>query len=143
MKAVVAVWCLALAVVPSTVSADHVRKARPAAASPSPPVVAYGGGINWVGWAVSPPGDVFRSVAASEAAAQAQARNECEQTTAKTCASYIAIPTSGNWKAAAVLCANVESFVAGSRLDNAVDVARDKAKSAGFPPDSCEEIYSE
>jgi len=82
-------------------------------------------------------------VAASEAAAQAQARNECEQTTAKTCGSYIAIPSSGNWKAAAVLCSNAESFVAGSRLDNAVDVAREKAKGAGFNPDRCEEIYSE
>jgi len=96
-------------------------------------------GVDWVGWAVAPTGRTFKGDAsASEDEARARARRGCEQAVGRTC-SAIAVP--GNWDVVAVNCAPNLSFIGGSPLGNAEEVARYKAQKAGFDRSDCVRTY--
>jgi len=129
MRCAVAVCGIALAIAPSVVSAEEIAI--------RPPIMAEG--ADWVGYAAAPSARVFRATnAVGEVAARTQARAECERATGRTC-NAIAVPV--DWPVVVLNCANKVSFVGGSPLGNAVDVARLKAQRAGFYADECIQVY--
>jgi len=97
-------------------------------------------GVDWVGWAVAPTGRTFKGdSSASEDDARARAKRGCEQAVGRTC-SAIAVPS--DWGVASVNCTPSASFIGGSSLGNAVDVAREKADRAGFYGAGCAQVYA-
>jgi hypothetical protein len=97
----------------------------------------------WIGVAASPDGKVFEVAnRTNEAAARNSAKFECEQSTARTCAA-IAVPMT--WDVVAVTCARPGRssipIVAGSGQNAAIEVALDKAATAGLPAARCTQVY--
>jgi hypothetical protein len=129
MKYAVAACTLALIIVPFGASAEEMPI--------GPPIRA---GVDWNGWAAAQ-GRVFRQGADDEDVARSLARTECERATGRSCRGAIAIPDDGSWAVSVLYCGNTASFVGGSPLGNARDVAEEKAGRAGFSPRDCAQIY--
>ncbi len=129
MKSFVAA-CIVVLIIPSMAGAEELPIKPPVKAS-----------VDWNGWAAGNR-RVVRQSSDNEDAARAHARTECERATGRTC-SAIAISDDGDWQVAVLYCANSASFVGGSPLGNARDVAEEKAKRAGFSPRSCVQVYPE
>jgi hypothetical protein len=107
-----------------------------------PPIVARTeSATEWVGFAVSPQGRVFRSdYTGVEANVRAQAKNDCEETTLRTCKA-IAVTTSAD--IAVITCGQggrVASFLGGSKLGYARDIAIDKAAQSNFRAENCRTV---
>jgi len=104
-----------------------------------PPIVARGDpGTSWVALAVSPNGRVFRSNSFNtEEAARRSARNECEQTSGRTCRDTMSVPE--NWDVIVLRCAG-RNFLGGSGQGTAYDNALGKAVAQGFNADRCRQI---
>ena len=129
MKFAVAACGIALALMAPVASAKELCV--------RPPIVAEG--ADWVGYAAAPSGRVFKvNDADEETTARSLARAECERTTGRTC-NAIAVPS--DWPVAVVTCEGRASFVGGSSLDNARDVANLKAERAGFYGRQCMQVY--
>jgi hypothetical protein len=107
----------------------------------TPPVLARGdSGTSWVALAASPNGRVFQSESFnSEESARRAARNECEQTSGRTCGNTMSVPD--NWDVVVLRCGG-QNFLGGSAQGVAYDIALGKAADQGFSADRCRRIAS-
>ena len=96
-------------------------------------------GADWVGFAVSPRGHVFKtdSTYYGEVDAQSAAKSECENNRGYSC-QVIAVPVA--WNVSVVRCVN-GSYVAGVHSGTAFDYAAYRAQQSGLSG-PCTEIYS-
>ncbi len=95
-------------------------------------------GTSWVALAASPNGRVFQSEPAdSEERARAAARNECQQTSGRTCSDTVSVPD--NWDVVVLRCGN-QNFLGASAQGMAYDNALSKAAAAGFSAGRCRQI---
>ena len=91
----------------------------------------------WLGFAVSTNGRVFKSDQdSSEGTARQKARGECEETSGRTC-NAIAVPE--DWSVSVVVCRG-RYFIGGSANASARDVAEDKADDVGLS--GCKETFT-
>ncbi len=98
---------------------------------------------DWIAFAVSTNGRVFKIEGGSELGARTAAKNECEHKTLRAC-SAIAVNT--NSDVIAINCKagrDQESFVGGSNLNvgAAEWIAYDKAMKSGYSRGDCREVY--
>jgi hypothetical protein len=138
-KLMVAAVAALLSVVP--VSASAVELNTIPERNTTPPVVARGdSNTTWVALAVSPNGRVFQSESFThEESARTSARNECEQTSGRTCRDTISVPD--GWAFVVLRCGN-QNFLGGSAQGLAYDNALGKAAAQGFSADRCRQIAS-
>ena len=120
--ALAAAAAIAVALPAFAVELETPRMARPAAS---------GGGVSqWVAFASTPQGRVFKSdIARTEEGARQLAREECENTTARTCATTISVPI--QFDVHIVRCSGPSVFMGASAQGNAYGYAIDKANNAG------------
>ena len=106
-----------------------------------PPIVARGNpGTSWVALAASPNGRVFQSESSNgEESARSAARNECEQTSGRTCRDTLSVPD--NWDVVVLRCGN-RNFLGGSGQGAAYENALAKAQAEGFGAGNCRQIAS-
>ncbi len=98
---------------------------------------------NWVGFAVSPSHRVFQSERnRNEDLARNQALRECQELTQRSC-SGIAVTHQAEVVAIGCIDNNnqTNAFLGGSTQGSAMEVALQKARSAGFSRQNCHEIY--
>ena len=123
---------IAALVVPIYALADEITSGRS-----DRPVVASTG-TSWVALAASPNGRVFRSqVFDNEERARTAVRNECEQTSGRTCRDTMSVPE--NWDVIVLRCGS-QNFLGGSGQGVAYDIALGKAAERGFSADRCQQI---
>ena len=128
---------IAALLIPVSASAFE-HDTRPAPTDPAPVVAKGEPGTTWVALAVSTNGRVFQSNAAnSEERARSLARNECEQTSGRTCSSTMSVPD--NWDVVVLRCGN-RYFLGGSGQGAAHDMALTHAAAGGFGAGSCQQI---
>jgi hypothetical protein len=125
---------MAALVVPISASAGEITIVKS-----DPPLLASTG-TSWVALAASPNGRVFRSEAFNrEEAARTAVRNECEQTSGRTCRDTMSVPE--NWDVIVLRCGS-QNFLGGSGQKLAYEIALAKAVEKGFSADRCQQIAS-
>ena len=99
---------------------------------------------NWIAFAASQDGRVFRHSGGTESSSKTSAQAECEQKTLRSC-NAISVQTETD--VVVVNCGlgrERESFLGGSNINmgGARWLAMDKAKKAGYDENACREIFT-
>jgi len=107
--------------------------------SSPPPAEVNLGPVQWMGFAVSPTGKIFKDgPSKKETWARAAAKNECENSTSRTCR---ALSVSSTWNVSVVVCRGDAFIAGGGNWEKAHNLALQKAAGNGHGPD-CEETYT-
>lgn len=102
-----------------------------------------GGASDWVGFAATPQGRVFRTDGTfrSEEQARQNAREMCEHATARTCSSTISVPAA--YDVVAYKCSQRGTsavFFGASQLGQEDDSVAGKARNSGYDPSNCRNV---